>query len=80
MASLPAGRELVVVVATPLVKVDVPSVVLPLVNVTVPVALVGRVAVKVTAWFTLDGLSEEVSATVGCSLFTVWVSVPVAEL
>ena len=80
MGSLPAGSELVEVVATPLVRVDVPSTVLPLVNVTVPVALDVTVAVKVTDWFTLEGLSEEVSATVGLTLFTVWVNVPVAEL
>jgi hypothetical protein len=71
MGSPPTGSEVVVVVATPLLRVDVPSTVLPEVNVTVPVGPDGKVAVKVTDWPGLDGLREEVRPTVGVALFTV---------
>jgi hypothetical protein len=80
MGSPPTGSEVVVVVATPLLRVDVPSTVEPLVNDTVPVTLLGRVSVNVTEAFTTDGLTEEVSVDVGLALDTIWVTVPVAEL
>jgi hypothetical protein len=80
MGSLPAESEVVVAVAIPPVRLEVPNTVLPVVNVTVPVALDGRVAVKVTAWPTLDGFREEVKVTVGVALLTVWVRDAVAEL
>ena len=44
----PPGKEEVLTAAVPLVKVDVPKVIVPLVNVTEPVAPAGNVAVKVT--------------------------------
>src|SRR5258708_5686559 len=80
MGSLPSGSEDVVAVAIPPVSVDVPNAVLPLVNVTVPVTPLGSVAVKVTDWPGLEGFAEVVTVMVGVALFTVWVSVPVAEL
>jgi hypothetical protein len=57
-------------VATPLAIVPVPSVVAPLVKVTVPVALLGSVAVRVTDWPIVDGLSDDVSVTVGVAFPT----------
>ena len=76
----PAGSVGTVTVATPLVMVPVPRTVVPSVNVTVPVAAVGRVAVKVTGWVVVEGLDDEVTVTVGLSLLTVWVVLPVAGL
>jgi hypothetical protein len=70
----------VLIDATPLLRVDVPSVVEPLVKVTVPVALLGSVAVKVTDWLRVDGFVEEARVSVGDAFVTVWVAVPVAEL
>jgi hypothetical protein len=64
---------LVVKVATPLVKPPVPRTVAPSRNVIVPVAPVGAVAVKVTAWLTIEGLRDDVTATVGAILLTIWV-------
>jgi len=61
----------VVRVATPLFKVPVPSTVAPSRNVIAPVAPVGAVAVKVTDWLTIEGLSDDVTATVGAPLTTV---------
>jgi hypothetical protein len=74
----PALSVEVVKVAVPLLIVPVPSVVEPSRKVTVPVAPVETEAVKITAWVTLDGLSEDVSTTVGVSLLTVCMVVPVA--
>ena len=80
IGSLPTGSEDVVAVATPSVSVDVPNAVEPLVKVTVPVTLAGSVAVKVTACPGVDGFAEEVKATTGVALLTVWVVDPVAGL
>jgi hypothetical protein len=52
----------------------VPMAVDPSKNVIVPVAPVGAVAVKVTVWLTIEGLSDDVSVTVGVGLLTTWVS------
>jgi len=76
----PAVRVDVVIAATPLVTVTVPSVVEPSKNVIVPLAVVGTVAVKVTDWFTVEGLAEETSVTAGVTFDTTCVVVPVAEL
>jgi hypothetical protein len=62
---------LVVRVVTPPFKVPVPRTVVPSRNVIVPVAPVGAVAVKVTDWLMIDGLSEDVTVTVGAALTTV---------
>ena len=64
-------------VAVPPLIVPVPSVVEPSRKVTVPVAPVETEAVKVTAWLTVDGLSEDVRPTVGVALLTVCVVLPV---
>jgi hypothetical protein len=80
MGSLPARSADVVAVAVPPVSVDVPRTVVPLVNVTVPVAPDVTVAVKVTDWPTVEGLTEEVSETAGSALVTVCVVVPLAGL
>ena len=66
--------------AVPLLIAPVPSTVEPSRKVTVPVVLVGRVAVKVTDWLKLDGLTDDVSATAGDALLTVWLVDPVAGL
>jgi hypothetical protein len=61
-------------------RVLVLSVLVPSLNVTLPVgtavpgALATTVAVKVTLWLWLDGLSDEVTELVVASLFTVCVS------
>src|SRR5271154_6078185 len=70
----------VVSVAVPLLTAPVPRIVEPSKNVIVPVAFVGMVAVKITAWVTLEGLTDEVSDTVGVALVTVCVVLPVAGL
>jgi hypothetical protein len=62
---------LVVRVVRPLFKVPVPRTVAPSRNVIVPVAVAGAVAVKVTGWLTTEGLSEDVTATVGAVFTTV---------
>ena len=67
-------------VAVPLLTAPVPRVVVPSRNVIVPVAAEATLAVKVTDWLKLDGLTEDVSETDGPVLFTVWVSVAVVEL
>jgi hypothetical protein len=67
----PTISVLVVRVAKPLFKVPVPRIVDPSKNVIVPVALVGAVAVKVTDWLTTEGLSDDVTTTVGAPLTTV---------
>lgn len=70
----------VVKVAIPLLIVPVPRLVEPSKKVTVPVATVGTEAVKVTAWLTADGFSDDVRTMAGVSLLTLCVVVPVAEL
>ena len=60
-------------VVWPLFKVPVPRTADPSRNVIVPVAVAGAVAVKVTGWLTIEGLSEDVTATVGAVLLTIWV-------
>ena len=67
----PTTNVLVVRLVTPPFKVPVPRTVAPSRNVMVPVAPVGAVAVKVTDWFTIDGLSDDVTVTVGAVLTTV---------
>jgi len=64
----------------PLLIAPVPSTVEPSRKVTVPVVFVGRVAVKVTDWLKLDGLTDDVSTTAGDALLTVCVVDPVAGL
>ena len=49
----------------------VPRTVAPSRKVIVPVAPVGAVAVKVTDWLTIEGLSDDVTATVGAVFTTV---------
>lgn len=78
MVWTPALRVEVEKVAPPLLNVPVPRAVEPSMKVTVPVTPVGTEAVKVTAWLTVDGFSEDVSETVGVALLTVCVVVPVA--
>jgi hypothetical protein len=70
MVSVPTGRDEVASVATPLAMLGVPSVVVPFTKVTVPVTLAGRVAVSVTDCPTVEGLSEDVRATVGVAFPT----------
>lgn len=65
-------------VAVPLVKVPVPRAAEPSKKVTVPVTPAGTVAMKVTDWLKVDGLSEDVSETVVVALLTTCVVVPVA--
>jgi hypothetical protein len=62
---------LVVQVAWLLFKVLVPRIVAPSRNVIVPVAPVAAVAVKVTAWLMIEGLRDDVTATVGTAFPTV---------
>lgn len=62
---------LVVRVVWPLFSVPVPRVVVPSKNVIVPVAPAGAVAVKVTGWLMIEGLRDDVTATVGAVLTTV---------
>src|SRR5947209_8614615 len=52
---------------------EVPRTVAPSVKVIVPVTPVGTDAVKVTAWLAADGLTDDVSVTVGVDLLTVTV-------
>jgi hypothetical protein len=54
-----------------LFKVLVPRIVAPSRNVIVPVAPVAAVAVKVTAWLMIEGLRDDVTATVGTAFPTV---------
>jgi hypothetical protein len=71
----PTINVLVVRVARPPFKVPVPRTVAPSKNVIVPVAPVWTVAVKVTDWLTTDGLSDDVTATVGADFTTVTMTV-----
>jgi hypothetical protein len=64
-------------VATPELSVPVPSVVAPSRNVTVPVGVPPvpvTVAVNVTDWPAVEGLTEEVSVVVLAFVFTTWVT------
>jgi hypothetical protein len=67
----PTINVLVVRVASPPLNVPVPRTVAPSRNVIAPVAPVGAVAVKVTDWLTIEGLSDDVTVTVGAALTTV---------
>src|SRR5258708_39252252 len=67
----PTIKVLVVRVVRPPLKVPVPRTVAPSRTVIVPVAPVGAVAVKVTDWLMIEGLSEDVTTTVGAPLTTV---------
>ena len=67
----PTINVLVVRVASPLFKAPVPRTVAPSEKVIIPVAPVGAVAVKVTDWLTTEGLSDDVTTTVGAPLTTV---------
>jgi hypothetical protein len=67
----PTVNVLVVSVVTPPFKVPVPRTVAPSRNVIVPVAPLGAVAVKVTDWLMIEGLSDDVTVTVGTALPTV---------
>jgi hypothetical protein len=57
--------------AVPLLTAPVPRVVAPSRNVIVPVAVEATVAVKVTDWLKLEGLTEDVRETDGPVLLTV---------
>jgi hypothetical protein len=71
-----AESEVVVNVATPLVRVPVPRAVAPSLNVTVPVAVDGdTVAVRVTLWPKVVVLADEVRTVLVAVLLTVWASV-----
>jgi hypothetical protein len=67
--ALPEDKDFEDSVLVPSLKVTVP------VGTAVPGALATTVAVKVTVWPWVDGLSEEVTELVVESLFTVWVRV-----
>jgi hypothetical protein len=58
-------------VAVPEVTEPDPSTVAPFINVTVPVAPAGTVAVKVAERPYVEGLTVDVSTTLGDALFTV---------
>jgi hypothetical protein len=72
----PTVNVLVVRAAWPLFKVLVPRIVAPSRNVIVPVALADAVAVNVTGWLMIDGLRDDVTATVGTGLDTVTTVAP----
>jgi hypothetical protein len=57
-----------------LFKVTVPRIAAPSKNVIVPVAPAGAVAVKVTDWLTIEGLRDDVTATVGAAFTTVTIT------
>ena len=67
---MPAGSELVVRVATPLLMVPVPRDVVPSWKVTVPVAPDVTVAVRVTLAPKVEGLGEETRVTAGVAKLT----------
>ena len=71
----PTTNVLVVKVVRPPFKVPVPRTVAPSRNVIVPVAPVGAAAVKLTDWLMMEGLSEDVTVTVGAALTTVTTTV-----
>jgi hypothetical protein len=57
-----------------LFKVPVPRIAAPSKNVIVPVAPAGAVAVKVTDWLTIEGFSDDVTATAGAAFTTVTIT------
>ncbi len=68
-------------VAVPLLTKPVPRIEEPSRNVTVPVTFAGTVAVKMTDWFTLEGLTDEINVTTRQDAFvTICVVFPVAGL
>jgi len=69
----PTVKVLVVSVARPFVNVPVPRIVAPSRNVMEPVAPEEAAAVKVTACPTIEGLSDEITVTVGVGFATVTV-------
>jgi hypothetical protein len=71
MVCEPTINVLVVSAAWAFVNVPVPRIVAPSRNVIVPVAPEGAVAVNVTAWSTVEGLSDDVTVTVGAVFTTV---------
>ena len=75
MVSEPTGRAVVVKPANPLDRVTLPRDVDPTENVTVPPARFGvSVAVNVTAApYGVVPVADDLNATVGVALFTVWV-------
>ena len=69
--------------AVPLAMVTgVPKFVPSIMNWIVPVAMLGRVAVKVTAWPAVEGFTDELTVTVPVIWLTTWppLKVPVAAL
>jgi hypothetical protein len=80
IVSEPIGSAVLLTVATPFIKADVPRMVEPLVKITAPVALDGTDAVKTTAWFAADGLIDDESVSAGDAFATVCVTDPVAGL
>jgi hypothetical protein len=71
MACEPPVRVDVVMLTTPPVTVAVPRLVPPSEMVTVPVTDDGSVAVKVTDWPMLDGLTDETSVMLGTVFDTI---------
>lgn len=67
----PTINVLVVKAVWPLAKVPMPRIVEPSKNVIVPVAPTGAIAVKVTGWLMIEGLSDDVTVTVGAVFTTV---------
>ncbi len=78
MDAVPTVNAFVVTVATPLVSVTAPSDAFPFLNVMVPAGVPlncpVRVAAKVTDCPTVEGFSDEASATVVGAWFTIWLS------
>jgi hypothetical protein len=82
MESLPTGRvnvviEAVLLVPLPVVSVTVPIAVVPFIKVTEPVGapkLLETVAVSVTAWPMLEGLSEDASVAVVLAALITWLN------
>jgi hypothetical protein len=68
----PPVRVDVVTLATPPVTFTVPRLDPPSENVTVPVTDEGRVAVNVTDWPMLDGLTDETREMLGTTFDTIW--------
>src|SRR3954470_20670259 len=69
----PTLRLLVLKVAAPLVRLAVPNEGAPSLKVTVPAAVLGdTVAVKVTDWLKVDGLTDEIKLVVVATGLTVW--------
>ena len=80
IAWLPLDSADVVKLACPLLSVAEPSAVAPSLNVTVPVAvplLAATLAVKVTAWPTVDGFADEVNV-VAVAIFVLQAALPIS--